>query len=518
MTIRAPSGSPVLLPFPPTTPAPSAKDVREAEKLLKKAGFHPGAVDGKPSPAFERALAEFQGAWGLPATGQLDGRTLGRLRGTGQRIDAHAKKKDGHLSIGQKSKGIATVEKRLRALGYRPGRADGVYSRETAEAVKRFRADQKDLKNGSGSLSRAGRQVLEREVKALNHHAYRGRRKLTQAQRRLDDATAKAASLRHGDGTVGLGVGSRGAAVKNVQRHLVAAGFSPKSTAGTFDERTEGALKAFQRHSHLEASGRVDAKTWKALKKSFILARDGASPPQALWEKSAAVKKSEKLLKQLGFNPGRVDGLFDKRTRKAVQAFERQQGLKRNGEVEASQLKKMKQLTKGVSLSQLHRIMPALPMSKARAYLPLLNRAMAEAHINTKQRKAMFLAQLAHESVQLKYFEEIASGAAYEGRTDLGNVRPGDGVRYKGRGPIQLTGRANYRAAGRALGLPLEAKPKLAARPSVGFRTAGWFWTSRGLNHYADQGNFREVTRRINGGYNGLDSRLAYYRRALRVL
>lgn len=517
MAIRSATGVPFS--FPPAPPAPSARTVKEAERLLKKAGFHPGTVDGKATPAFEKALAEFQGAWGLPTTGQLDARTLSRLRGTGKRLDAHARKKDGHISVGQKSRGIAQVERRLRALGYQPGRADGVYSRETAEAVKRFRADQQDLKqNGSGSLSRGGRKALEREVKGLRHHAYRGRRAPTQGQRRLDDATARAAATRHGDGTVGLGVGSDGAAVKNVQKHLSAAGFSPKRWTGKFDERTEGALKAFQRRSHLEATGRVDSQTWKALKRSFILAKSGTAPAQALWEKSGAVKRSEKLLKQLGFNPGKVDGLFDRRTRKAVKAFEKQQGLERNGEVEASQLKKMKRLTKGVSLSDLHRIMPALPMSKARKYLPLLNKAMAEAHINTRQRKAMFLAQLAHESVQLKYFEEIASGAAYEGRTDLGNTHPGDGVRYKGRGPIQLTGRSNYRAAGRALGLPLEKHPKLAARPSVGFRTAGWFWTSRGLNHYADQGNFREVTRRINGGYNGLDSRLAYYRRALRVL
>jgi putative chitinase len=157
-------------------------------------------------------------------------------------------------------------------------------------------------------------------------------------------------------------------------------------------------------------------------------------------------------------------------------------------------------------------------MSKARAYLPLLNRAMAEAHITTRQRKAMFLAQLAHESVQLRFMEEIASGAEYEGRRDLGNTHPGDGVRYKGRGPIQLTGRANYRAAGRALGLPLEANPKMAARPSVGFRTAAWFWKTHGLNALADRGDFVGVTRRINGGTNGLSSRQAYYRRALKVI
>jgi len=119
----------------------------------------------------------------------------------------------------------------------------------------------------------------------------------------------------------------------------------------------------------------------------------------------------------------------------------------------------------GITIEQLRAVMPNLSASKAAEYLPLLNTAMAEAQINTPQRKAMFLAQLAHESAQLRYFEEIASGAAYEGRKDLGNTQPGDGKRYKGRGPIQLTGRNNYRKAGQALGLDLEGNPPLAAPP-----------------------------------------------------
>ncbi|WP_225408961.1 LysM peptidoglycan-binding domain-containing protein [Stigmatella hybrida] len=172
----------------------------------------------------------------------------------------------------------------------------------------------------------------------------------------------------------------------------------------------------------------------------------------------------------------------------------------------------------GVSLAQLRKIMPNLSQAKAEQYLPHLNRAMAEANINTPKRQAAFLAQLAHESGEFRYMEEIASGAAYEGRRDLGNTQPGDGVRFKGRGPIQLTGRSNYRAAGQALGIDLENNPKRAADPDVGFRTAAWFWNSRNLNSYADAGNFREVTRRVNGGYNGLASREAYYQRALNVL
>ena len=174
--------------------------------------------------------------------------------------------------------------------------------------------------------------------------------------------------------------------------------------------------------------------------------------------------------------------------------------------------------TGGISAGQLRAIMPNLSDADANRYLPYLNAAMAEGGINTPRRQAAFLAQLAHESGQLRYFEEIASGAAYEGRRDLGNTQPGDGVRFKGRGPIQLTGRSNYGAASAALGLDLVNHPEQAATPEVGFRIAQWFWNSRGLNGYADSGNFDAITLRVNGGYNGKASRDAYYARALQVL
>ncbi len=172
----------------------------------------------------------------------------------------------------------------------------------------------------------------------------------------------------------------------------------------------------------------------------------------------------------------------------------------------------------GVSQAELQRIMPNLSSADAQRYLPHLNRAMAEANITTPARQSAFLAQLAHESGQLRYMEEIASGSAYEGRRDLGNTQPGDGVRYKGRGPIQLTGRANYRAAGQALGIDLEGNPQRAKDPDVAFRIAAWYWSSRNLNQYADAGNFSAITYRINGGYNGAADRNAYYRVAQSVL
>lgn len=124
-------------------------------------------------------------------------------------------------------------------------------------------------------------------------------------------------------------------------------------------------------------------------------------------------------------------------------------------------------------------------------------------------RVAHFMAQLAHESGNFRYMEEIASGRAYEGRKDLGNTEKGDGTRYKGRGPIQLTGRANYRKYGRALGIDFENNPEIVALPSIGMLVACKYWYDNGLNELADKDDINLITRRINGGYNGLDDRKA---------
>ena len=124
-------------------------------------------------------------------------------------------------------------------------------------------------------------------------------------------------------------------------------------------------------------------------------------------------------------------------------------------------------------------------------------------------RLAHFMAQLVHESGGFRYMEEIASGQAYEGRADLGNVQAGDGKRYKGRGPIQITGRANYRQYGRAIGIDIESHPEIAAVPSIGLHLALEYWESKKLNALADDDDVLTITRRINGGTNGLDDRRA---------
>lgn len=150
---------------------------------------------------------------------------------------------------------------------------------------------------------------------------------------------------------------------------------------------------------------------------------------------------------------------------------------------------------------------------------PALPKSMAEGAITTPLRLAHFLAQIAHESDGFATSEEYASGAAYEGRVDLGNILPGDGERFKGRGLIQLTGRENYRAAGLALNLDLLGSPSMASEDlSVSLRIAVWFWNSRNLSPTADRDDVVAITRRINGGINGLASRRAYLAKAKAVI
>jgi len=164
-----------------------------------------------------------------------------------------------------------------------------------------------------------------------------------------------------------------------------------------------------------------------------------------------------------------------------------------------------------------------MPRAGARAglYAAHMGNAMVEFDIDSPTRQAAFLAQIAHESGELRYVRELASGQAYEGRRDLGNTRPGDGAKYRGRGLIQITGRANYAECSRALyddASILLSDPEQLEQPDPACRSAAWFWRSRRLNEMADQGYFRGITRRINGDYNGLAEREAYWRRARLVL
>lgn len=177
--------------------------------------------------------------------------------------------------------------------------------------------------------------------------------------------------------------------------------------------------------------------------------------------------------------------------------------------------------------AELFRIYPDARATAGVFVMPL-NAAMAHWSIDTPRRVAAFLAQIGHESGQLRYVKELGS-AQYLARYDTGNLAvrlgntpeaDGDGQRYCGRGLIQITGRNNYRACSMALfdDERLLARPQMLEEPQWATESAAWFWHSRGLNQLADRGEFNRITRHINGGLNGLEDRLKLWARAREVL
>ncbi|MEZ1745697.1 MULTISPECIES: glycoside hydrolase family 19 protein [Pseudomonas] len=206
-----------------------------------------------------------------------------------------------------------------------------------------------------------------------------------------------------------------------------------------------------------------------------------------------------------------------------------------------------------ITEQQLLQILPnARPV--AGVFIPGLNSAMRRYQIHSVARMAAFLAQVGHESAQLTRLVENlnydATGLArvwpkryarddgkpnalamnlarhpqaianntYADRNGNGNEASGDGWTYRGRGLLQVTGRANYRSTGSGIGQPLEDVPDLLARPEFAALSAAWWWAGHGLNELADAGRFEDITRRINGGLNGLEERVKFWRRAQEVL
>ena len=182
-----------------------------------------------------------------------------------------------------------------------------------------------------------------------------------------------------------------------------------------------------------------------------------------------------------------------------------------------------------MTYDQLEEMLPLARDGDLVRFIGPLNQAMMEFHIDTPLRVAAFIAQIGHESGSLRYVEEIASGAAYEHRTDLGNLDQlaldiahanysTTGVFYKGRGLIQITGYTNYVACSLGLGIDCVSNPKLLKDPINATRSAAWFWSSKQLNKKADLGLFDEISRKINGGSNGKEERRALYKVCLEVL
>ena len=191
----------------------------------------------------------------------------------------------------------------------------------------------------------------------------------------------------------------------------------------------------------------------------------------------------------------------------------------------------MNNLPSLIDAKVLRAIAPKAPSKKAARQSAIISEfgdvlpaLLASAAIDSELRIAHFLAQVAHESDGFCTFEEYASGRAYEGRKDLGNTRKGDGERFKGRGPIQITGRDNYRSFTMWMrsfdpsSPNFENAAELAAEAPWAGWAAIWFWSIKRLNVFADRDDLLSITRTINGGYNGLEDRRRYLSKAKATL
>jgi len=173
----------------------------------------------------------------------------------------------------------------------------------------------------------------------------------------------------------------------------------------------------------------------------------------------------------------------------------------------------------------LKNICPYGQVTNLAKYVSPLNALMPTYGINSMPRVRHFIAQIAHESAQFNFVRELASGEAYDTGAlakQLGNTpeKDGDGEKYKGRGLIQITGKDNYRRCSLALfgDERLIDNPELLEQPLYAVKSACWYWQSNSLNAFADQDNLKGITRKINGGYNGLQSRVEFYTRAKKYI
>jgi putative chitinase len=231
---------------------------------------------------------------------------------------------------------------------------------------------------------------------------------------------------------------------------------------------------------------------------------------------------NENLRRLTPYAPLVIDGRVGKRLLEMIGEFQRRvpevQNPNRKIDPDSQALRELRAgMTGGLTEGKLQGIMIHANSTLITRYFRPLVSQMANSQINTPLRVAHFLAQVGHESGQLRYSEELASGQAYENRARLGNTHPGDGPRFKGRGLIQLTGRANYVAYGKARNRDFvngNNYKLLASDTNLAVDVACWYWTTHRLNELADADDLNRITHKINRGYKGLPDRAANLKRA----
>lgn len=259
------------------------------------------------------------------------------------------------------------------------------------------------------------------------------------------------------------------------------------------------------------------------MKLQDVIQQNLVKPLESLGEDPELCREIQSHLKDLGLlPPSGVDGIYGFHTKEAFVQFKKvthENDPNELGPGSAKVLLELKKLPGGGEL---------LTKSQAEAIygnpipdcqLKDLNDCLNRFQINTPPRMRHFLSQTAHESGGLRYLKELDSGDQYEGRKDLGNTHPGDGPKYKGAGVIQLTGRANYQAFSNFINDPKVMDGVDYVSTTYPFSSAGFWWHINNMNALCDRGaSVEQITKRVNGGLNGLADRIAYYQKACKFI
>ncbi|CAL6082537.1 Chitinase [Hexamita inflata] len=299
--------------------------------------------------------------------------------------------------------------------------------------------------------------------------------------------------------------GSTGGNVTYLQISLLILCFDPNGIDGSFGPGTTKAVKLYQTARSVTSDGIVGSVTW------------------------GKIQTEIKTIQQLLINKGYLssaDGLAGSGTLAAVKSFQTKNGLTADGKVGPATLAKLKESNKPtptptpsksyvVTMAQLKQ----LGWTKLTdALLADLNKAISFYNLSGIQSIRHFISQCAHESALGYYTQELASGSAYEGRTDLGNTQPGDGPKYKGAGFIQMTGRSNYQSFANSIGDQKVMNGVSYVAATYPWKSAGYWWYKNGMTAFCNNGaTVEQVTKRVNGGYNGLAERQKYYNKCVTI-
>ncbi|CAL5971682.1 Chitinase [Hexamita inflata] len=297
--------------------------------------------------------------------------------------------------------------------------------------------------------------------------------------------------------------GSSGGNVTYLQYSLLILCFNPNGLDGYFGPGTTKAVKQYQTARHFTVDGIVGPQTWSKIQ--------------------VEIKDIQQLLKNKGYL-STVDGFAGPGTLSAIKEFQTNNGLTADGEVGSSTMAKLKDpktpnkptpKTYVVTMAQLKQ----LGWTKLTdSLLADLNKAISFYNLSGIQSIRHFISQCAHESALGYYTAEIADGSAYEGRKDLGNIYPGDGPKFKGAGFIQMTGRSNYQSFANSIGDQNVMEGWYYVAPNYPWKSAGYWWYKNGMTAFCNNGaTVEQVTKKVNGGYNGLESRKAYYEKCVKI-